>query len=121
MTPEEHFDGSELGMALFEKVRSELDRMDGLGPIEVRVTKTQVAFRRKRGFAYVWLPGRNLKDHDAEVVLSFALGRRDGSSRFKEVSHPSGKQWMHHLEVHDVEDVDGEVVAWLREAAERAG
>jgi Domain of unknown function (DUF5655) len=121
MTPGAYFDGSELGMAVFERVRSALDAMEELGPIEVRVTKTQVAFRRKRGFAYVWLPGQHLRNPDAEVVLSFALGRRDSSSRFKEVSHPSDKHWMHHLEVQDMGDVDDEVVQWLREAAERAG
>jgi hypothetical protein len=57
----------------------------------------------------------------ADVVLSFALERRDPSPRFKEVAHPSPKHWMHHLEIHDVEDVDDEVVGWLRGAAERAG
>jgi hypothetical protein len=29
-------------------------------------------------------------------------------------------QWMHHLEILDVGDVDDEVVGWLREAADRA-
>jgi hypothetical protein len=28
---------------------------------------------------------------------------------------------MHHLEIHDEADIDDEVAAWLREAADRAG
>ncbi len=90
------------------------------GPVDIRTSKSQVSFRRSRGFAYLWVPGQYLKHPGADVVLSFALGRRDESQRFKEVVHPSSKHWMHHLEIRRVEDVDDEVVDWLREAAERA-
>jgi hypothetical protein len=88
--------------------------------VEVRVTKSQVSFRRSRGFAYLWRPGQYLTNPNAEVVLSIALGRRDGSSRWKEVIHPTTNHWIHHLEVDDVDEIDAEVVGWLREAADRA-
>jgi hypothetical protein len=35
--------------------------------------------------------------------------------------HPARTHWVHHLELHDPAEIDDEVVAWLREAAERAG
>ncbi|HLO35827.1 MAG TPA: DUF5655 domain-containing protein [Candidatus Deferrimicrobium sp.] len=111
------FTGHPLGLAVHERVRSVLD---GLGPVTVRVTKSQVAFRRRRAFAWLWLPGRYLTNPTADVVLSFALGRRDGSPRIKEIVQPSPRHWMHHLEVRQVADIDDEVVAWLREAADRA-
>jgi hypothetical protein len=117
MQPEEFFAGRPGALAVFERVRSVLD---GLGPVEVRASKSQVAFRRRRGFAYLWLPGRYLSKPAAEVVLSIALGRHDPSGRFKEVAHPAPAEWMHHLELHDAGDVDDEVVGWLREAADRA-
>ena len=85
-----------------------------------RTSKSQIAFRRTRGFAYLWLPGRYLTNPDAEVVLSIALGRHDRSARFKEVAHPTARHWMHHLELHDPDEIDDEVLDWLREAAERA-
>lgn len=91
-----------------------------LGPFEVRTSRSQIAFRRRRGFAYLWLPGQYLKNPQAEVVLSIALGRRDGSERFKEVVHPARHHWMHHLEVHGPDEIDVEVVEWLREAMEHA-
>lgn len=117
MSPEDFFTDHPSGLAVFHRV--ELALLD-VGHCEVRVTKSQVAFRRDRGFAYLWLPGQHLKNPSAEVVLSIALGRRDGSSRWKEVVHPSTKHWMHHLEVDDVDEIDAEVAAWLHEAAERA-
>ncbi len=95
--------------------------LDAHGSYDVRATRSQIAFRRRRGFAFLWVPGMYLKDPQAEVVLSFGLARRDASPRFKEVAHPSPKQWMHHLELRDVDDIDDEVAAWLYEAADAAG
>jgi hypothetical protein len=116
--PAEFFAGSPLGAAVFERVRAVLVF---LGPFEVRVTTSQVAFRRRRAFAWLWLPGRYLEHPSAEVVLSLSLGRREESPRFKEVVHPAPAHWIHHLDIHAVTDVDDEVVGWLREAADRAG
>jgi hypothetical protein len=116
--PEDFFAGSPLGAAVFDRVRAVLV---GLGPVSVRVTASQVAFRRRRAFAWMWLPGRYLTSPPAEVVLSLSLDRRDGSARFKEVVHPAPAHWMHHLEVRAVTDVDDEVIGWLREAADLAG
>lgn len=117
MTPEDFFGDHPLGMAVFERVETVLRE---IGDFEVRVTKSQVSFRRDRGFAYLWLPGQYLSNPNAEVVLSIALGRRDRSARWKEVVHPTTKHWIHHLEIDDVNDIDPEVVGWLREAADRA-
>lgn len=118
MEPEDLFAGHPLGVSVCKRVSSILE---DIGDVEVRTTKSQVAFRRKRGFAYLWPPGKYLAKPEAEVVLSIALGRHDDSGRWKEVVHPARKHWMHHLEVRRLEDLDEEVVRWLREAAERAG
>ena len=112
------FAGSPLGRAVFERVRA---ATDAAGGCRIRVSPSQVAFRRRRGFAYLWLPGRYLARPTAEVVLTIALGRHDPSPRWKEVAHPARAHWMHHLELHDPADVDEEVARWLREAADRAG
>ena len=117
-TPEEHLAGHPLALAVLARVR---EILEAAGPVTVRVTRSQIAFRRDRGFAYLWLPGRYLAHPGADIVLSIALGRRDGSPRWKQVVEPAPGQWMHHLEIRDVDDVDDEVAAWLREAAARAG
>ena len=116
--PAAFFAGHPTSLAVFERVRAVLEEHGGA---EVRTSKSQVAFRRRRGFASVWLPGQYLAHPRAEVVLSIALGREVSSPRFKAVANPSRTQWMHHLEIHDVADVDAEVADWLREAAARAG
>src|SRR5690606_16703811 len=53
-TPQDFFAGRPLGLAAYERV---LEAVAPDGPIDVRVSKSQVAFRRRQGFAYLWLPG----------------------------------------------------------------
>jgi hypothetical protein len=103
--------------SVYEKVRRALS---DLGPFETRTSKSQIAFRRRRGFAYLWLPGQYLHGPHADVVLSIALDRHVRSPRFKEVVHPSPGHWMHHLELAGPDQVDSEVIGWLREAADQA-
>jgi hypothetical protein len=116
--PEELLAGHPVALAVLERVRAVLE---AAGPVEIRTSRSQVTFRRARGFAHLWRPAQYLAGAVAPVVLSVALGRHDPSPRFKEVVHPSPRHWMHHLEVRDVDEVDDEVVGWLIEAAERAG
>jgi hypothetical protein len=115
---EAFFAGHPLGRVVFDSVRSAVATWPD---VAVRVSRSQVAFRRRRGFAWLWLPGRYLRSPAADVVLSLALGRRDPSPRWKEVVRPAPGQWMHHLEIGAASDVDDEVAGWLREAAARAG
>jgi hypothetical protein len=116
--PEELSAGHPVALAALASPRAAIE---ALGPVEIRTSKSQVVFRRRRGFAWLWRPGQYLAGTTAEIVLSIALGRHDPSPRFKEVAHPSPRYWMHHLEVDDPEAIDAEVVGWLREAAERSG
>lgn len=67
------------------------------------------------------MPGQYLRGPTAEVVLSIVLGRLDESTRFKEVAHPARAHWIHHLEIHNLSELDDEVARWLREVADRAG
>ena len=115
---DEFFAGHPLGRAAFDRVAGLLA---GIADLAVTVSRSQVAFRRRRAFAWLWLPDRWLTRPAAEVVLSVSLGRQDPSPRFKEVVHPARAHWMHHLELTDLADLDDEVAGWLREAADRAG
>lgn len=115
--PEAFFAGNVLGVAVYERLLA----LSSLGRVEVRTSKSQVAFCRQHGFAYLWKPGQYLGSRGVDVVLSVALGREVHSPRIKQVAHPSAAHWMHHLEIRDVAEIDEEVAAWLREAADRAG
>lgn len=116
-TPEQVFSGCPRGLELYRAV----ERMLAVPtPPDIRATKSQVAFREKRGFAYVWWPGRYLAS-EVPAVLSIALPWRIDSARFKEVVNPSPGLWMHHLELNSPADLDAEVAGWLRAARNAAG
>ncbi|TAK02632.1 MAG: hypothetical protein EPO36_01355 [Chloroflexota bacterium] len=112
------FDGHPFARRVHDAVAA---MIESLGPTEIRITKSQVAFRRRRGFAYLWIPGQYLARPGAEVVLSIALPARLDSPRWKEVVRPAPTTWMHHLEVRDLAELDDEVLGWLRAAFEAAG
>ncbi|MBN2848307.1 MAG: hypothetical protein JXP72_07655 [Coriobacteriia bacterium] len=115
---EEFFAGYDDARPLFDAVRA---RAESLGPVRMRVTRSQIAFSRRIGFAWVWVPERYLGTGHAPLVLSVALRRRDASPRWKEVVEPAPGRFMHHLEVREPADIDDEVRAWLVEAWETAG
>ena len=111
-TPDDLFAGFPESLAICRAVQ---ETVSTIGAATMRVTKSQVAFRRRRGFAYVWRPGQQVNS-DVPAVLSIALPHELTSERFKEVVHPSANMWMHHIELHDATEVDDHVVAWLAEA-----
>ena len=116
-TAERFFEGHPRSLAIFDAVRT---AVDAFGPADLRTSRSQVAIARRRGFAWLWMPGRWLRHPAAETVLSIALARHERSPRFKQTVHPSPRIWMHHLELNGAADIDDEVVKWLREAYEAA-
>lgn len=117
MTPDDFFDGRPESRRLFEAVRR---AAEAAGPCAISATTSQIAFRRRTGFAAVWIPGMYLKKSDVPLVLSIGLRRRIESDRWKQVVEPAPGRFMHHLELRDESDVDDEVRGWLRESWEDA-
>lgn len=117
MTLDEYFAGHEASRPLYDALHA---AVRALGSVGVRVTKSQVAFRRTRAFAWAWIPDRYLKGGHAPLVLTVALCRRDTSPRWKEVVEPAAGRFTHHLELRAPADVDAQVRRWLREAWEQA-
>lgn len=117
LSPEDLFRGFSEGLAICHRVQQVSST---IGTASVAVTKSQLVFRRRRGFAYVWRPGRYVNS-DVPAVLSLALSHEITSDRFKSVVHPSKNIWMHHIELRDINQVDDEVRGWLQDAYSSAG
>ena len=117
ITLEELFKDHSESKRLFEAVRQAIE---SIGPAEMRVTKSQVAWRRRINFAFVWMPEMYLKRKAAPLVLTIDLRRRDASPRWKQVVEPYPGRFTHHLELYDAGQIDEEVLEWLREAWEKA-
>ncbi len=114
---ETFFEGRTDARTIFDAVRG---LIESLGAVTIRVTKSQVAFSRRRAFAWAWTPDRYLRGDTAPLVLSLALPRRDESPRWKEVVEPRPGRWMHHLELRSTDELDDEMRARLSEAWDEA-
>lgn len=115
-SPAEFFAGHPEGLAIYAAVAAVIRT---LGESEERVSRSQIAFRRRRGFAFVWRPAQYVRS-DVPAVLSIATRQRLESPRFKEVVQPVPGTWMHHLEVRDPAAIDAEVRSWLELAYDGA-
>lgn len=86
----------------------------------VRVQKTQISFSHRRNFAFAsLLPARRAALRpDPYLTVTVGLNRRLDSPRVDAASEPYPGRWTHHIVIGSVEEIDGELLGWVREAAE---
>jgi hypothetical protein len=111
------FFGHPLSQEIFEVVRAAAEGLDG---VTLRPGNSQIAFRRRTAFGWVWRPGQYLKGRTAPLVLTLALRQRHPSPRWKEIVEPAPGRFTHHLELFKPADFDSEAYNWLKEAWEAA-
>jgi hypothetical protein len=114
---DDFFRGREESRRIFEELSAAVESM---AAVEVRVTKSQVAFRRRTAFAWAWMPDVYLGGGHAPLVLTLALRRRDPSPRWKQVVEPAPGRFTHHMELYSPDAIDDQVRAWLAEAWQAA-
>ena len=52
----------------------------------------------------------------AYITITLGLNRRGGSPRIDQASEPYPGRWTHHLVIGSAEEIDDELMAWVREA-----
>jgi hypothetical protein len=117
MTLDEFFSGYGESRRIFDALH---DAIAALGPVEVRVTKSQVAFRRRKAFAWAWVPEKYLRRALAPLVLTLSFPKRNRSPRWKQIVEPAPGRFTHHLELRAASEIDPKVRLWLREAWDAA-
>lgn len=101
------------------------ERLEGLileqiPDVKIKVSKTQISFSNKRGFAFVsFNPCRRAKERPGIwMTISFGLSYRKDSPRVDVATEPYPNRWTHHMMVGSVEEINDELMGWIREAAE---
>lgn len=105
------FDGSPDRLALYQALFPLLDTVCPGG--SVKVQRSQISFYSPRLFAMASLPKRK---GTPGLVVSFGLGRREPSPRVAASVEAYPGRWTHHVPVAAAEELDGELLGWLREA-----
>lgn len=104
-----------VALELYERFRDEL--LTRWPRCAVKVSKTQVSFTDGVGFAFVSRPPKK-----APGVLLISLGLRAPleSPRVFAQTEPYPGRWTVHILVHNVCELDRELLGWLEEAHEYA-
>src|SRR5512140_1810222 len=114
MTLEEFFQDYESSRPIFEALGA---LIDSIGTTELRITKSQIAFWRRRCVARVWIPGQYLHGSGkAPLVLTLGFDQRDNSPRWKQIVEPAPGHFTHHLVLFSPGEVDEQVKEWLKAA-----
>ncbi len=109
---DKHPEALPLYEALEERIRSEIP------DVKIKVQKTQISFANKHNFAFVsFLPARKAKERpDIYITVTFGLGYRKESPRIDAATEPYPNRWTHHMLISQVDEVDDELMGWIKEA-----
>lgn len=109
----EHIDA----LPLYQRLEALI--LEQIPDVRIKVSKTQIGFFNKRGFAFVsFNPCRRAKDRpEIWMTVTFGLAFRVDDPRIDVATEPYPNRWTHHVTVSRAEDVDGQLLGWIREAA----
>ena len=87
--------------------------------VTVKVQKTQISFSNKYNFAFVsLLPVRKAKERpETWITVTFGLRYKKESPRIDVASEPYPNRWTHHMLISSVDEIDDELMGWIKEAA----
>lgn len=93
-----------------------IEAVHAAGPSIMRRSRSQLAFRRRSTFAWIWVPRQYLGENAAPLVVSIVRHRQILSKRWKEVVSPRPGVFVHHMEVWRARDLDRIVRRWIADA-----
>lgn len=101
---------------LYEAFESRL--LSELEGVVIQPQKSQITLKNRRVFGAVsFLPARKAKDRpDPYITITLGLNRREPSPRIDQASEPYPGRWTHHLVIGSVEEIDDELMTWVKEA-----
>ena len=109
----EHMDA----LPLYQRLEALI--LEQIPDVRIKVSKTQIGFFNKRGFAFVsFNPCRRAKDRpETWMTVTFGLAFRVDDPRIDVATEPYPNRWTQHVTVSRAEDMDGQLLGWIREAA----
>ena len=111
------FGGHEDVLPMYEKLEQQI--LTEIPDVKIKVAKTQITFANIRGFTFVsFNPCRKAKDRPERwMTITFGLGCRKESPRIDVSTEPYPNRWTHHVMVGSCNEMDEELMDWIKEAA----
>ena len=111
------FDEKPAALPLYEAFAKRL--LAEIDDVTVKVRKTQISFSNRYNFAFVsLLPVRKAKARpETYITVTFGLRYKKESPRIDVASEPYPNRWTHHMLISSVDEIDDELMGWIKEAA----
>ena len=112
------FDRPPDALQLFEKFEKCVE--DFVPEVRIKVQKTQISFYNRHMFACVsFARVRKKRDcPDCYIVVTFGLKHRVESPRIDIATEPYPNRWTHHVLISEPDEIDDDLMGWIREAAD---
>ena len=103
----------------FEKDPAALPLYEAFERAVRELQKTQITYTNPKVFSAVSLrPARRKAERPEHfITVTLGLNRRLESPRVDAAVEPYPARWTHHLTVSSAEEIDGELMEWVAEAA----
>ena len=108
------FEGRPFALQIYETFEYQL--LARLPDTKIDVQKSQIALRNPRVFGCVSLMRVRRPMPPVYMVVTFGLGMRLASPRIDTAVEPYPNRWTHHAVLTRPEEVDDELMGWMREA-----
>ena len=108
------FNGRPRELALYEALRKKME--EEFPESTVKVQKSQISFYGRHLFAAVSLPRSRKSFPDHSILVTLGLPYELGSSRTAVTVEPYPGRWTNHVPLWAEEQIDSELLTWLREA-----
>lgn len=108
----DQYKGKENLKPIYKKLLQEISKLGK--DVEIAPKKAAVSFRRKRQFALIQPTTKTRIDIGLKLNDVENIGKLEGSG-------PFGAMCTHRIKIEDPNDIDKEVLSWIKEAYERAG
>jgi len=110
---QEHMDA----LPIYEKLERQI--LARIPDVKIKVAKTQITFAGRRSFAFVSfnLCRKAAQRPEVWMTVTFGLGYRKESPRIDVATEPYPNRWTHHVMVGSAEEIDEELMDWIKEAA----
>ncbi|WP_419068376.1 DUF5655 domain-containing protein [Candidatus Allofournierella excrementavium] len=111
------FDGRPEELALYEALETRI--FSEIENVRLKVSKSQLSFYNRHLFACVsFLRVKRKAELPAHyIVLTLGLDRPLDTSRAAVVTEPYPGRWTHHFVLSRKEEIDDELMTWVKQAA----
>lgn len=111
------FDQMPEALPLYQKFEREV--LSRVEDVRIKVQKTQITYSNRHVFACVsFVKVRKAKERPpVYIVVTFGLAYKKESPRIDIATEPYPNRWTHHVLVSREEEIDGELLGWVEEAA----